>query len=75
MRILRVNDDHYVAATVEEMERYALILLNQRLQHGTVPEQMRNLAYATCADEDGSTAYALLQQLEDDVQIIPAKVL
>lgn len=74
MRILRVNDDHYVVETREQVERYALVLLNQHLATGTCPDGMRKLAVTVCAEEDGSTALQLLAKV-DDVAVIPTKVL
>lgn len=74
MKILRVGSDHYVAETAAQLERYVLVLLNQRLATNEVPAKMRNIAWASCNDHDAETAYALLQQL-DDVTLIPAKVL
>lgn len=74
MKILRVNDDHYLVDTRDQAGRYALILLNKRLTIGAVPADMRDFATTVCAGEDGPTALALLAQL-DDVTIIPTKVL
>ena len=74
MRILRVNDDHYVVDSPAQASRYACVLLNQHLNHGDLPEKMVPLARDVCVTEDGATALQLLGQV-DDVAVIPAKIL
>lgn len=74
MRILRVNDDHYVVDSSAQASRYACLLLNRHLNHGDLPDKMVPLARQVCAAEDGGTALQLLSQV-DDVAVIPVKVL
>lgn len=74
MRIIRVDNRHFLAQETRDFHDVALKVLNEDRTLNRIPPDMRDFAEVVCDEMDGDTALALVAKLHT-VELISPEVI